>query len=434
MMRRARVSRAGARAVAASLVMALAAGTAGAAEADLAGRQSEAERQQAALRERIEALQKEIDSREAARKEAADALRESESAISRINLRLRELGDAQHRAELDLAGLEKQIAVQQGVLRQRREELAAQLRAQYTSGLSPWTELLSGGDPQQLGRNLGYLDYICAGAPLAPGRAARRDRPRWRSCSPTPTRAARRSPAWPSPARRPEDATGGPAERARHPQVARLAQARISRRADRGRPLEPRRPAPVAPDRRPGRPPSPFRLAEAARKGGGSPQGGRGRRRAEEACAGQRRPGRPACRPNAGTPAAGRAGALGSPPARPPTKPPGCASRPSAPPASRRARWPWPTWMPPACSLIDRSRRRGRELRRAGHVQRPDPAPYPFPGRGTELGPTTRRRPMTGRTPAPSARRPGRSAVAGNGLKRGLPVPVTAAASRAASA
>ena len=31
---------------------------------------------------------------------------------------------------------------------------------QYTSGLSPWIALLSGDDPQQLGRNLGYLDYV----------------------------------------------------------------------------------------------------------------------------------------------------------------------------------------------------------------------------------------------------------------------------------
>lgn len=142
------------------LALGLATAGAGAASADLTERQSEAERQQSALRERIESLQKEIDTREAARKEAADALRQSESAISRINLRLTELGQAQHRAETELAGLEKQIAAQSKVLEQRRNELAEQLRAQYASGLSPWTALLSGDDPQQLGRNLGYLDYV----------------------------------------------------------------------------------------------------------------------------------------------------------------------------------------------------------------------------------------------------------------------------------
>ena len=44
---------------------------------DVTIRQSQAEHEQAALRERIRALQKEIDEREAARKEAADALRAS---------------------------------------------------------------------------------------------------------------------------------------------------------------------------------------------------------------------------------------------------------------------------------------------------------------------------------------------------------------------
>lgn len=127
---------------------------------DLAGRQSDAERQQAALRDRIENLQKDIDGREAARKEAADALKQSESSISKINLRLRELADANRQAQADLAGLEKQIGAQEAVLAKRRAELAEQLRTQYTSGVSPWTALLSGDDPQVLGRNLGYLDYV----------------------------------------------------------------------------------------------------------------------------------------------------------------------------------------------------------------------------------------------------------------------------------
>ncbi|CAB3649355.1 hypothetical protein LMG26685_02647 [Achromobacter mucicolens] len=144
------------------LAVMLASGTlpARAAPSDLAGRQSDAEKQQAALRDRIESLQKEIDDREAARKEAADALKQSESSISRINLRLKELAEANRKATADLASLEKQITAQEAVLAKRRVELADQLRTQYTSGLSPWTALLSGDDPQVLGRNLGYLDYV----------------------------------------------------------------------------------------------------------------------------------------------------------------------------------------------------------------------------------------------------------------------------------
>src|SRR3546814_10425145 len=78
-----------------------------AASSDLADRQSEAEKQQAALRDRIGSLQKDIDDREAARKEAADALKESESAISRINRRLRELADDNSHAEDELARSEE---------------------------------------------------------------------------------------------------------------------------------------------------------------------------------------------------------------------------------------------------------------------------------------------------------------------------------------
>jgi septal ring factor EnvC (AmiA/AmiB activator) len=131
-----------------------------AAPADLAEKQNEAQRQQSALRDRIQSLQKTIEEREASRKEAADALRQSETAISQINRRLAELAEQSRQAEADLAALERQMTAQQAVLAQRREELARQLRAQYTSGLSPWTALLSGDDPQQLGRNLAYLGYV----------------------------------------------------------------------------------------------------------------------------------------------------------------------------------------------------------------------------------------------------------------------------------
>lgn len=131
-----------------------------AASSDLAERQSDAARQQAALRDRIDALQESLEEREAARSEAADALKASESAISRINRRLQELALENERAEADLASLEKQITAQQQTLQLRRTELGDQLRTQYASGLSPWTALLSGDDPQQLGRNLGYLGYV----------------------------------------------------------------------------------------------------------------------------------------------------------------------------------------------------------------------------------------------------------------------------------
>ena len=123
-------------------------------------RQSQAEREQSELRERIKVLQQEIEARESSRKEAADALKASESEISVSNRKLRELGVQLKQAQTDFDELQAQIRRQEIVMRTRRDELSEQLRKQYASGLSPWTALLSGHDPQKLGRNLAYLDFI----------------------------------------------------------------------------------------------------------------------------------------------------------------------------------------------------------------------------------------------------------------------------------
>jgi septal ring factor EnvC (AmiA/AmiB activator) len=135
-------------------------GTVSAATADIAAKQAQAERERVELRARIEVLQKELNEREGLRKEAADALQVSEAAISVISRRLGELGTQLRQAQAELDELQIQFKRQFGVLVMRRDELSNQLRKQYSSGLSPWTALLSGDDPQQIGRDLIYLDYI----------------------------------------------------------------------------------------------------------------------------------------------------------------------------------------------------------------------------------------------------------------------------------
>ena len=127
---------------------------------DLANRLTATERQRADLRSRIQALQKELDAREALRKEAADALKVSEIAISQTTRRLNDLAIQLNKARAELEALKKQIQRQQSSLTLLREELSEQLRRQYASGLSPWAALLSGDDPQALSRNLAYLDYV----------------------------------------------------------------------------------------------------------------------------------------------------------------------------------------------------------------------------------------------------------------------------------
>jgi len=127
---------------------------------DLTNRRNLVERQRADLKVRIQTLQKELDAREAVRKEAADELKKSETAISQTTRRLNELAAQLKKARTELDSLKKQIQQQQTTLEQRREELSDQLRRQYASGLSPWAALLSGDDPQALSRNLSYLDYV----------------------------------------------------------------------------------------------------------------------------------------------------------------------------------------------------------------------------------------------------------------------------------
>jgi hypothetical protein len=94
-------------------------------------------------------------------------LRVSEAAISAITRRLGELAAQLRQAQSELDELQIQFKRQFGVLVARRDELSNQLRKQYSSGLSPWTALLSGDDPQQIGRDLIYLDYISRARSMA---------------------------------------------------------------------------------------------------------------------------------------------------------------------------------------------------------------------------------------------------------------------------
>lgn len=126
----------------------------------LADRKAAATRQRQDLRERIQAIQKDIDHQQAAQRDAADQLRASESAISDINRQLADLADQARSIERTQRSLDAEMGAQRALLARRRAELADQLRAQYADGLSPWTALLSGNDPQAIGRDLSYLGYI----------------------------------------------------------------------------------------------------------------------------------------------------------------------------------------------------------------------------------------------------------------------------------
>lgn len=143
------------------LCLALCLGVAAAqAESSLQAQQERARQDRGALRSQIDALQKRIESTESDKADAGAALQASEQAISDITRRLADL-QARHEALGDsLAQLRAAQAQQDQALRRQQAALADQLRAQYASGLSPWAALLSGRDPQTIGRELAYLSYV----------------------------------------------------------------------------------------------------------------------------------------------------------------------------------------------------------------------------------------------------------------------------------
>ena len=146
-----------------SLVLALS-GVAGVAAAqsmtELNQQQKAAEQRRTDLEKQINSVKKTIRSQESEKKDVVDRLSESERNISRINTELDRLQEEQDETQHEIVLLRRQADGQRELLAERQEGLSEQIYAQYTSGLSPWSALLSGGDAQKVGRDMGYLSYV----------------------------------------------------------------------------------------------------------------------------------------------------------------------------------------------------------------------------------------------------------------------------------
>lgn len=130
------------------------------AEPSLQARHDRAQQDRSALRSQIDALQKRIEATQSDKADATAALQASEQAISDITRRLADLQQRDEALQASLKQLGVAQAQQTAALQQQQKALAQQLRAQYASGLSPWAALLSGRDPQAIGRELAYLSYV----------------------------------------------------------------------------------------------------------------------------------------------------------------------------------------------------------------------------------------------------------------------------------
>ena len=113
------------------------------------------------LRNRIEALQKELASKEESKSEAADALRESEHAISDANRKLAELMHEQRAANDILDRLQTQSGQIKNNIEAQQTQLSKLLYRQYVGGQQEYLRLLlNQQDPNQIARELHYYSYL----------------------------------------------------------------------------------------------------------------------------------------------------------------------------------------------------------------------------------------------------------------------------------
>lgn len=116
------------------------------------------------LRSRIEALQKQIAGAEESRDEAADALRESERAISDANRELADLESASRTVSQHAEALRGESSKASGTLSEQQARLSRLLYQQHVQHAGAQPEalrlLLSGANPNDIARELHYLSYV----------------------------------------------------------------------------------------------------------------------------------------------------------------------------------------------------------------------------------------------------------------------------------
>lgn len=115
------------------------------------------------LRGRIETLQKELADKEESRSEAADALQESERAISAANRKLATLGREQHEASIRLDQLQARSGEVAREIEAQQMRLGKLVHRQYIGGGAQGEYLgllLNSQDPNEISRDLHYYGHL----------------------------------------------------------------------------------------------------------------------------------------------------------------------------------------------------------------------------------------------------------------------------------
>lgn len=113
------------------------------------------------IKERIEALKQELTSAKQAQKEAADALKASEVAISNTNRKLYDIQKLQKQNEQKLSKLNIDTSLISKQLSEQQKRLSEQFYNQYTQGQKSYLQLiLEQQHPSEIARDLDYFSYV----------------------------------------------------------------------------------------------------------------------------------------------------------------------------------------------------------------------------------------------------------------------------------
>lgn len=113
------------------------------------------------IQTKIQALKKELDSKQVAHKDATDALKDSETAISAANQKLHDINQKQQQNKSTLNSLKKQSININDKLGQQQQQLSDLLRQQYMHGNQSYTQLiLQDKNPSEIARDVKYFSYI----------------------------------------------------------------------------------------------------------------------------------------------------------------------------------------------------------------------------------------------------------------------------------
>jgi septal ring factor EnvC (AmiA/AmiB activator) len=124
-------------------------------------RQRQLQIEQRRLRQQLVRLRQQVTNAESSRAEAADALRESEAAISEANRRLRVLAADRRQVQQEIDSLAARSSVIGRRTVDEERALVAAVRSQFVlSRGNPWQRLIDGDTPGQLLREQAYLGYV----------------------------------------------------------------------------------------------------------------------------------------------------------------------------------------------------------------------------------------------------------------------------------